>query len=116
MFSKTMAVSKVELDLTGHFREYYDTNTGKGAAGCLYDYIWACLPAAMITQIFFGIKPKADGLEVMPALPQDWDDISISKLNIRGVEVSLKVTRSKRRKNTSVTVNGSSVKAVQNRV
>ena len=104
-----------ELDLTGHFREYYDTNTGKGAAGCLYDYIWACLPAAMVTQIFFGIAPTAAGLEVMPALPQDWDDISISRLKIRGVEVSLKVTRSQRRKNTSVTVNGRSVKAQQNR-
>jgi len=104
-----------ELDLTGHFREYYDTNSGKGAAGCLYDYIWACMPAAMITQIFFGIEPKADGLEVMPALPQDWDDISISKLNIRGNAVSVKITRSRRRKYTSVTVNGSSVTALKNR-
>jgi len=51
----------------------------------------------------------------MPALPQDWDDISISKLNIRGNAVSVKITRSRRRKYTSVTVNGSSVTALKNR-
>ena len=104
-----------ELDLTSHFREYYDAETGKGALGCLYDYIWACIPAAFITQIFFGIEPKAEGLEVMPALPRDWDEISLKNLTIRGFNVSVSVSRSKRVTQTQVTVNGNAVPAVQNR-
>ena len=104
-----------ELELTSHFREYYDTNSGKAASGCLYDYIWACIPAAFITQIFFGVEPKADGLEVIPALPRDWDDISLKNLNIRGAKVSVHVTRSKEITETQVTVNGNPVTPVNNR-
>lgn len=104
-----------ELELTSHFREYYDTNSGKGASGCLYDYIWTCIPAAFITQIFFGVEPKANGLEVMPALPRDWDEISLKNLNIRGVKVSVHVTRSKETTETRATVNGNSVPVVNNR-
>ena len=104
-----------ELELTSHFREYYDTNSGKPASGCLYDYIWACIPAAFITQIFFGIELKANGLEVMPALPRDWDEISLKNLNIRGVKVSVHVTRSKEISETQVTVNGNPVTPMNNR-
>lgn len=103
------------LEKTGHFREYYDTQTGEPGSGCLYDYIWACLPAAFIIQIIFGIEPKSNGLDIMPALPSDWQEISVKKLRVRGMPISVKIERSYDIDFTEVKVNDEDVDVVENR-
>lgn len=110
--------SKMVFDLlqkTGHFREYYNSLTGEPAGGCLYDYIWSCLPAAFLVNVIFGIEPRRDGIEIMPALPEGWDHISIEGLNIRGKRISLTVRRSPDLKIAKVTLNGKGIRQIGNR-
>ncbi len=97
------------LEADGHFREYYNPLTGKGARGCLYDYIWASIPAAMVVEAFAGVRPRADGLEVMPALPRDWDHLRLEGLIVRGRRVSVQVTRRDAARRAVAAVNGRSV-------
>jgi len=103
------------LEKSGHFREYYDSKTGKPASNCLYDYIWTCLPAAFINQVFFGIEPKSKGLEIMPALPNNWKEISIENLKVRNMKISLKVERSSEVDITEVKLNDDAIDVVGNR-
>ncbi len=79
------------LEDTGHFREFYSSLTGEPTD--LTDYIWTCLPAAMVVDTFLGIRPTAEGLEVMPALPAGWQEISIRNLHVRDRRVSVSVRR-----------------------
>jgi hypothetical protein len=51
------------------------------------------MPGVFVTQIFFGIEPTADGLRVMPALPEEWNGASIRSLRIRGRRVSVHIVR-----------------------
>ncbi|RKY05455.1 hypothetical protein DRP77_00880 [Candidatus Poribacteria bacterium] len=103
------------LQKTGHFREYYNSVTGEPASGSLYDYIWSCLPAAFIVNVFFGVEPRREGLEIRPALPEGWERISIENLIVRGKRISLTVERSDRVRITRVTLNGQGVRQVGNR-
>jgi len=79
------------LERTGHFREFYNTLTGEPSD--LTDYIWTSMPAIMIVETFFGIRPTPQGLEIRPSLPQGWDEIRIRNLRIRGASLSLSVRR-----------------------
>ncbi|MBC7288842.1 MAG: hypothetical protein H5T86_12570, partial [Armatimonadetes bacterium] len=93
------------LEADGHFREYYNPLTGKGAAGCLYDYVWACVPAIMALETFAGVRPCREGLEVLPALPRDWDRVSVEGLKVRGKSVSVTVVRRRDVHQVQVSVN-----------
>lgn len=93
-----------ELLKTGYFREYWNPESGKGLG--LYDYIWACMPGAFVTDIFFGARPEPEGLEVMPALPADWNRIAVKNLMLRGRRLSIEVTRSAQIAQTQAEVNG----------
>jgi glycogen debranching enzyme len=94
------------IDKISHFREYFNTETGEGVD--LYDYIWAAMPGIFITQILLGIEPTADGLRVMPALPEGWGEISIRSLKVRGRRVSVHVTRDPKATETRAKVSGRS--------
>lgn len=79
------------LERTGHFREFYNTFTG--APSDLTDYIWTSLPAAMVVDIFFGVRPTAQGVEIDPALPAQWPRIAMRHLQIRDQRCDVAVQR-----------------------
>jgi glycogen debranching enzyme len=76
---------------TGHFREFYNSRTG--APSDLTDYVWTSMPAIMIVETFFGIRPTADGIDIRPTLPEGWNEIGIRNLHVRGRIMSLTVRR-----------------------
>lgn len=79
------------LEGTGHFREFYNSLTGEPSD--LTDYIWTAMPAVMIVETIFGIRPTTQGLEVRPALPVGWDHIRIDNLHVRDTTVSIQIDR-----------------------
>ncbi len=91
------------LEQSSHFREYYNSITGERTGHV--DYIWTVVPAAMVTDIFLGVRPTAEGLEILPSLPKDWDKIAVENLHVRDSVIALQVQRSTEVKSTQVTVN-----------
>lgn len=92
------------LERTSHFREYYNSLTGAPAG--LTDYIWTSMPAIMVIDVFFGIRPTAEGLEILPALPEGWPSIELSNLRIRHTTISLTIRRDPETTTTHATLNG----------
>ena len=94
------------LGKTGHFREFYNTLTGEPSD--LTDYIWTSITATMIVDVIFGIRPTAEGIEVLPALPEGeaWSSLAIENLRIRGTRLSVHVRRAGSATNTTATLNG----------
>jgi len=78
-----------ELRRFGHFREYFDSETGEGVD--LIDYCWTGMPAYFLVGCIIGVQPEAQGLCVIPALPAGWEEASIRNLHIRGRRVSIRV-------------------------
>ena len=72
-------------------------------------------PAIMAIDVFFGVRPTAEGLEVLPSLPKGWNDISVENLRVRNSRVSVTVRRSSKLKKTEATVDGESVEVRGNR-
>lgn len=93
-----------EVIRTAHFNEFFDPFTGEGLG--LYEYIWACLPEAMLRDAVLGIRPTREGLEVLPALPPTWSTAEIQRLRVRDHVVSVAVRRAPEQAGTQVTVNG----------
>jgi hypothetical protein len=104
---KNIAMAFNELHATGHFREYYNCETGRGLG--LYDYAWGGVPAAMLLRIIAGIEPTSTGLAVLPALPAGWDSLNVRRLHARDLTVTLTITRSSDVSAPEVTVNGKEV-------
>lgn len=101
------------LEKTGHFREYFNSLTG---APCdLTDYIWTSMPAAMILDVFFGVRPTAGGLEVLPAWPAGWPAMKLDNLHVRDSRISLRVRRDAAAQSTTVHLNGQSRSAIHDR-
>jgi hypothetical protein len=98
------------LEKTAHFREYYNTMTGDPAG--LTDYIWSAMPAAMIVEILFGIRPTSEGVSILPALPPGWDEMAIDNVSVRGKKLTVSVRRAK---TTSVKFNGHAAEIAENR-
>jgi hypothetical protein len=94
-----------EYERSGHLREYFHAETGKGLS--LFDYIWAAMPASYITDVFFGIEPEREALAVLPSLPRDWPEISIRNLHLRNRVLNIRVTRSQSATETIAKVNAS---------
>jgi putative isomerase len=92
------------LEKTGHFREFYNSLTGEPSD--LTDYIWSSMPAIMIVETLFGIRPAKPGLQIHPRLPAEWDDIRIDNLHVRAARISLHVKRNASRGTSRVIVNG----------
>lgn len=92
------------LERHGHFYEYYNSITGERAG--LTDYIWTSLPAAMLIETVFGIRPTQAGLEILPALPQGWDRVAIENLHVRDSVIALRVEREASLAGPQVTVEG----------
>jgi hypothetical protein len=101
------------LEKDGHFREYYNSLTGEPTD--LTDYIWTSIPAIMIVDVILGIRPTAEGLEVLPALPVGWPEARIDDLRVRGHRVSLVVKRDPSARQTEVLVDGTSRPVVARR-
>lgn len=101
------------LERTGHFREFYNSLTGEPSD--LTDYIWTAMPAIMVVETFFGLRPTAVGLEVAPALPAGWNDIRIDNLHVRDAVISLRVRRDDSVINTLLLVDGKRVTLPQAR-
>ncbi len=91
------------LEKSGHFREFYNSLTG--APSDLTDYIWTSMPAIMAIEVFFGVRPTAEGVEVLPALPAGWATIRIDNLHVRGTRLSIVVDRDPQANATAATVN-----------
>jgi len=92
------------LEKDGHFREYYNSLTGEPTD--LTDYIWTSMPAIMLVDVILGIRPTADGVQIMPALPAGWEETSITGLRIRDHRVSVIVRRDPLAVQTIANVNG----------
>ncbi len=92
------------LERTGHFREFYNSLTGEPSD--LTDYIWTSMPAIMAVEVFLGIRPTAEGIEILPALPNGWDDIAIENLRCRRTRLCVRVRRDANATFATATVNG----------
>ncbi|HPD31656.1 MAG TPA: trehalase family glycosidase [Phycisphaerae bacterium] len=92
------------LEKDGHFREYYNSLTGEPAD--LTDYIWTSIPAIMIVDVILGIRPTAEGVEIMPALPESWPDAAIDSLRLRASRLSVSVRRDTAGQHTRAALNG----------
>ncbi len=92
------------LEQTGHFREFYNSLTGEPSD--LTDYIWTSMPAIMMVETFFGLRPTGDGLEILPALPAGWNEIRMENLHIRHSVISLHVRRAVSADEVAAIVNG----------
>ena len=101
------------LEKEGHFREYFNSVEGSGTD--LIDYVWTAMPAYFIVGTLFGIEPRADHLEVLPALPKDWPEISIEALSVRGKRISVRVARNARASATVATFKGEPFEVADNR-
>jgi hypothetical protein len=101
------------LEETGHFREFYDSLTGRPSD--LTDYIWSSMPAIMLVETCFGIRPRADGLEILPALPAGWPEIGLNNLHVRNRTIALYVRRDPKASRTTVLVNDAARPALQDR-
>lgn len=102
-----------ELARSGHFREYFNSETGEGVD--LIDYIWTAMPAYFIVNVCLGISPNARQLIVLPSLPGGWDKAEICDLYMRGKRISVQVTRDTEVLETSALVNDMPVDTVQGR-
>lgn len=102
-----------ELARSGHFREYFNSETGEGVD--LIDYIWTATPAYFIVNVCLGICLEARQFIVFPSLPTGWDSAEISELRIRGKRVSVRVCRSESAAETTAVVNGAPVDVVEDR-
>lgn len=102
-----------ELEKFGHFREYFNSLTGEGVD--LIDYIWTAMPAYFIVNIFLGLEPNIEHLEVMPALPEGWSQASIENIRVRGRRISVSVQRDDKIQLTQAKVSGKPVDVVGNR-
>lgn len=102
-----------ELERFGHFREYFNSETGEGVD--LVDYVWTGMPAWFVTGVFFGIEPRMEGLEIMPSLPKDWSEIELQRLAVRGKHVSLYIRRDPGNTDTNVLINGSTAEPWEGR-
>jgi hypothetical protein len=91
-----------ELYLEGHFREWWNSWTGRGTG--LYDYIWASMGAPLVVEGLFGLRLRREGLELRPALPPSLDSIALHRLHLRGKTLTLLVKRTGTR---AITLNGS---------
>jgi len=98
------------LKTQSHFREYY--NSIDGSPVDLIDYIWTCMPAAMLTRAVFGVDPTREGLVVMPALPRGWHEASIDRLRVRDKLVGVSIREADK---ASVTLNGKPLTLRENR-
>ncbi len=106
-----MVFSTLEKD--GHFREYYNSLTG--APTDLTDYIWTSVPAIMLVDVILGIRPTAEGVEIMPALPEGWPNAAIEHLRLRDRRLSVKVRRDPNATSTTATLNGRTWPVMHNR-
>ncbi len=94
------------LETDGHFREYFNSLTGEPTD--LTDYIWTSMPAIMLVDVILGIRPTADGVQIMPALPAGWEETSITDLRIRDHRLSVTVRRDSATPQTTARMNGTS--------
>lgn len=102
-----------ELERFGHFREYFNSMDGSGVD--LIDYIWTAIPAWLVVNVFIGIEPKTEHLEVLPALPQGWNEVSVENLHIRRRRVSVAVRADQTVEATRASVNGKPAEVVEGR-
>lgn len=101
------------LESSGHFREFYNSLTGEPSD--LTDYIWASMPAIMATEIFFGVRPTGEGLEVLPTLPAGWREIAVENLHLRGSTLSIRIRRDSGVRRTTAIVNNEATPLYKNR-
>lgn len=92
------------LEVDGHFREYYNSLTGEPAD--LTDYIWTSMPAIMLVDVILGVRPTAEGVEIMPALPAGWPEARIADLQMRDHRLSVRVRRDSLASETTASVDG----------
>lgn len=92
------------LEREGHFREYFNSVEGNGTD--LIDYVWTGMPAHFIVGILLGIEPKADCLEILPALPEGWNEAKIEGLLVRGKRISVSIRRDLQASAAMAAVNG----------
>lgn len=86
----------------GGYREYYKdgkqgtTLQGGGTAGGLgldYEFFESILVPQIILNGFLGFKPRADGFEINPKLPEDWDNLEITQIHLHNLILDIKVTK-----------------------
>jgi len=102
-----------ELVRSGHFREYFNSETGEGVD--LIDYIWTAMPAYFLVNICLGIDPRREHLAVLPALPTGWGEAEISDRHIRGKRVSVRVRRDTGASEACALINGKHLEMVEGR-
>ena len=59
----------------------------------------------MATEIFLGVRPTAEGLEVLPTLPAGWREIAVANLHVRGSTLSIRIRRDSGVRTTTAIVN-----------
>ena len=92
-----------EVQQAGGYREYYKGGTkgttlqGGGQAGGLgldHEFFESILVPQIMINGFMGFKPRADGFEIKPQLPEDWQELEITQIYFHNLILNIKANRS----------------------
>ena len=90
-----------EVQAAGGYRKYYDgsregTLQGSGTAGGLgldSEFFESVLVPQVVVNGFLGFAPTADGFKTNPNLPSDWPELTVNRIRVRELVLSVKATR-----------------------
>jgi hypothetical protein len=91
-----------EVRKAGGYRKYYavpgrGTLQGSGTPGGLgldAEFFESVLVPQVMLYGFLGVEPRNGGLRIVPRLPRDWPDLTITGVHVQDRVVDLKATRS----------------------
>ncbi len=89
-----------EVQAAGGYRAYYDgtrdgTLQGGGTAGglgCDQEFFESVLVPQIMIEGFLGFAPTVDGFSVDPKLPEDWPELTVTRIRLRDVVYDLHVS------------------------
>ncbi len=91
-----------ETQQAGGYREYYkDPARGTmqganipGGLGLDKEFFESILVPQVMLYGFLGLTPGADGLSVVPRLPSDWQELTVTRIHFHGHVLDIRVSRS----------------------
>ncbi|MEO0206813.1 MAG: glycosyl hydrolase family 65 protein, partial [candidate division WOR-3 bacterium] len=90
-----------EVQKAGGYREYYKdgrqgtTLQGGGTAGGLgldFEFFESILVPQIMLNGFMGFKPRGDGFEIAPNIPQNWQSLEITRIHLHDLILDITAT------------------------
>jgi hypothetical protein len=97
---KEIAAWFEETQAAGGYREYYRKQgqvlQGDGSAGGLgldREFVESLLVPQILLRGFLGLSPTADGVSLDPKLPSDFPSLTIDRIHVQGVVLTITATK-----------------------